>query len=128
MAKSYKCPDCGMVMGEPCPDKCPKCACPSNLFKCIDTSETSYSNRDEQRVRGLADGIFGVLGLFGIVDICVGIAILVENYFGSEILGGICLLSGFASIIFGVVIRSCIRLFANISERLTNIDKKLKQQ
>lgn len=138
------CPICGKQYSGEIPAKCDHCGYPSDKFKeykgnpstnfVRSTNTRTYSVSDERAVRigaGIAFVSFIIIGTFFIF---IGFMFLfgterdLSPHLGdiSSILvgvGGIVL--GILTILEGWIIRCSIRIFANMSERLSSIDSKL---
>ncbi len=132
----YTCLDCGKKYEcETAPEKCEKCGSPSTHFTAEteaaageDASEGSMQpNRtasDENAVRLGANIVFAVFIFIGLIMIIVGIILPAEGGLGSEF-GIIFLPIGLLVLLCGWITRASIRLFANMSDRLNSIDKKI---
>lgn len=138
------CPICGKQYPGELPAKCDHCGYPSEKFKeykgnpstnFVKTTNTrTYSVSDENAVRTGAGIIFALFIINGAFFISIGFLALfgIQNNIGLHLNNVTTLIVGIGGIVIGIliilqgwIIRGSIRIFANMSERLSSIDTKL---
>ncbi len=138
------CPICGKQYPGELPAKCDHCGYPSEKFKeykstpsnnFVKTTNTrTYSISDENAVRTGAGVIFALYIITGAIFITAGVLVIFgiqvnlgfqSSNIATLLVGVGLIIIGILIILFGWIIRGNIRIFANMSERLSSIDTKL---
>ena len=137
MMKEYICPVCQETFQEgSVPEKCPKCGCDKDVFNVVDemskdelaenvseSLESSNNYGAEHTVNGLAEIIFWIGAILGVVGFIAGIACLVND--GGGVLAAFLISIGLFCFLLTLIAWAFLRLLVNISYRLTRIDNKL---
>jgi predicted RNA-binding Zn-ribbon protein involved in translation (DUF1610 family) len=124
----FVCPDCGQEFMDDSHD-CQTCGCPKECLKSIDHFhegvETSANNYRAENIVNIWAKINLYVGVIaGIICIIAGITFLDD--WQEQILGVCLIVGGLMFILFSILFWAFLKLFSNMSYRLTSIDNKLK--
>jgi predicted RNA-binding Zn-ribbon protein involved in translation (DUF1610 family) len=124
----FFCPDCGQESMDDSHD-CQTCGCPKECLKSIDHFhegvETSANNYRAENIVNIWAKINLYVGVIaGIICIIAGITFLDD--WQEQILGVCLIVGGLMFILFSILFWAFLKLFSNMSYRLTSIDNKLK--
>jgi predicted RNA-binding Zn-ribbon protein involved in translation (DUF1610 family) len=123
----FVCPDCGQEFMDDSHD-CQTCGCPKECLKSIDHFHEGVENpANNYRAENIVN-IWAKLCLYagviaGIISIIAGITFLDD--WGWH-LGVWMIVGGLIFILFSILFWAFLKLFSNMSYRLTSIDNKLK--
>ena len=130
--KNFVCPDCGKTVEEgQVPVSCPNCGCPSSAFQehqeptlnnnISPALESSNNFGPEHTANGLAVISLGV----GIIVVVIGLLagfILISQV--DTMVGVLCIIFGLLFFLICLLSWAFIKLFVNMSYRLTRLDNK----
>lgn len=136
--KEYFCPICQKSFQEcSVPEKCPECGCERALFNEVtvmsreeladnvdDSLESSNSYSAENTANGLAEITFIVGIIVGLIGLIGGFVLMAEEGSYGGALGIPCIMFGLLFFLLCLIFWAFIKLFVNISYRLTRIDSK----
>lgn len=125
--KMYKCSKCGQVWTDDnVPERCNRCG--SSIDDFVETQVYGNSrdyrqeSSDEGTVRFAGKVVFVVYFIAGLACFITGCVLADKLSVG---IGILTMILGVLLVLTGWIVKAFIRIFANMSERLTSIDNKL---